>query len=70
MAADPLNAILLLGMGITEFSLSAPAIPVVKQALRRVSLAQARKVAQTALSLESASAVRSYLDGVRLKMEL
>ena len=35
MAADPLNAVLLLGMGITEFSLSAPAIPVVKQALRR-----------------------------------
>ena len=70
MAADPLNAILLLGIGITEFSLSAPAIPLVKQALRRVTLAQARKIAQTALSLESASAVRTYLDGVRVKLEL
>ena len=70
MAADPLNAVLLLGIGITEFSLAAPAIPVVKQVLRKVTLAQARKIAQAALSLESASAVRGYLDGMRRKYEL
>jgi phosphotransferase system, enzyme I, PtsP len=70
MAADPLNAVMLLGMGITEFSLAAPTIPVVKQALRRVTLPQARKIAQGALVLESASAVRNYLDSVRKKLEL
>ena len=70
MAADPLNAVLLLGMGITEFSLAAPAIPIVKQALRKVTLSQAQKIARTALSHESASAVRGYLDNLRLKLDL
>ena len=70
MAADPLNAVLLLGMGITEFSLSAPAIPIVKQALRKVTLSQAQKIAQTALSHESASAIRSYLDKLRRELDL
>ena len=70
MAADPMNAVLLLGMGITEFSLAAPAIPLVKQAIRKVTLVQSRKIAQAALSLESASAVRGYLDKLRLKLNL
>ena len=70
MAADPLNAALLLGMGISEFSLAAPAIPVVKQALRKVTLARARKIAHDALARESAAAVRGYLEGVRKKLEL
>ena len=70
MAADPMNAVLLLGMGITEFSLAAPTIPLVKQALRKVTQAQARKIAQAALTMESASAVRNYLDKLRLKLDL
>ena len=70
MAAEPVNAVLLLGMGITEFSLAAPAIPRVKQALRKVSEAEAQAVAERALSLESTSAVREYLDGVKQKYEL
>jgi len=70
MASEPLNAVLLLGMGISEFSLASPAIPVVKQALRKVTLIQARKIAQVALSLESATAVRGYLDKVRQKYEI
>ncbi len=37
MAADPLSAVLLMGIGITEFSVSAPSIPVIKQAIRKVS---------------------------------
>ena len=70
MAADPMNAVLLLGMGITEFSLAGPTIPLVKQALRKVTQAQARKIAQAALTMESASAVRNYLDKLRLKLDL
>ena len=38
MASDPLNALLLVGMGVREFSLSAPSIPLVKQAIRGHSL--------------------------------
>jgi len=70
MAAEPITAVLLLGMGITEFSLAAPTIPLVKQALRKVTLAQARKITQAALFLESASAVRNYLDKLRQKLDL
>ncbi len=70
MAADPLNAILLLGMGITEFSLAAPAIPLVKQALGKVTLPHAKKIAQAALTLESTTEVRSYLNKLRAKLEL
>ena len=36
MAGDPLAAPLLIGLGVTELSMSPPAIPLVKAALRRV----------------------------------
>ncbi|MDM8532099.1 phosphoenolpyruvate--protein phosphotransferase [Anaerolineales bacterium HSG25] len=61
MASDPLAAPLLLGLGLTEFSLNGPAIPHIKQALARVTIGQAKQMAQTALGLESAEAVRRYL---------
>ena len=65
MAADPLNAVLLMGIGITDFSLSAPSIPVVKQAIRRVTLASARKLAETVLAMASGAEIGGYLDKVR-----
>ncbi|MBI1920414.1 MAG: phosphoenolpyruvate--protein phosphotransferase [Geobacter sp.] len=61
MATEPLNAMLLIGMGITELSLSAPYIPVVKQAIRGISMDRARELAQTVLGLDSSEAVRNYL---------
>jgi len=61
MAADPLNAALLLGLGITEFSLAAPAIPVVKQALRTESLLRAQELAAEVLRMESGPAIASFL---------
>lgn len=61
MAADPVMAVLLLGMGIRELSLSAPSIPVVKQAIRSVKAGTAREMADHALSLVSAGAIRTYL---------
>jgi len=70
MAAEPINAVLLLGMGITDFSLSAPYIPVVKQAIRKVSLGQAQNIADTVLSMESGNDIRSYLEEVRAQMGL
>lgn len=61
MAAEPINALLLLGLGITDFSLSAPYIPLVKQAIRRTSLASAREMALTVLTMESSRDIRTYL---------
>ncbi len=70
MAADPVNAVLLFGMGIREFSLSAPSIPAVKQAIRSVSSTEAEEIAARVLALESSGAVRSHLSKVRERLAL
>lgn len=61
MAADPLNALLLVGMGIREFSLSAPSIPVVKQALRSHSLRQCQALARKVLAFDSGADIKNYM---------
>ncbi|HEY6008272.1 MAG TPA: phosphoenolpyruvate--protein phosphotransferase [Geobacteraceae bacterium] len=70
MAAEPVNALLLLGMGIVDFSLSAPYIPVVKEAIRMASLRDAESLAATALQMESGSEIREYLEGMRRQLGL
>ncbi|HEY6838854.1 MAG TPA: phosphoenolpyruvate--protein phosphotransferase [Geobacteraceae bacterium] len=61
MAAEPMNAILLIGMGITDFGLSAPYIPVIKEAVRRVTLAEAQELAARALAMETSAEVSVLL---------
>lgn len=61
MAANPANAVLLLGLGIADFSLSAPYIPVVKEAIRATSLAQAKELAAEVLAMDSATAIGERL---------
>lgn len=61
LAGDPLAAPLLVGLGMDELSMNPAAIPAVKTAIRQFTLAQARQVAGHALGLESAGAVRAYL---------
>jgi len=68
MAAEPINALLMLGMGIREFSLSAPSIPVVKQAIRSHSVAECRTLARQVLACASGSEVRDRLDHARKKL--
>ena len=68
MAADPLNAGLLLGLGIEDLSLSAPYIPPVKQALRGMSRTDARALAQKVLEMESGVAIRLYLESVQREL--
>lgn len=46
MAADPINAILLLGMGISDFSLTAPYIPLIKQAILKITTQKPEKSQQ------------------------
>jgi phosphotransferase system enzyme I (PtsP) len=61
MASDPLNALLLVGMGIREFSLSAPSIPLVKQAIRSHSLRLCQAMARKVLAFDSACDSKRYL---------
>ena len=68
MAADPLNALLLIGMGVREFSLSAPSIPVVKQAIREHSLKECRKLSRDVLACRSNSDIRRCLSDARKRL--
>jgi len=54
MAGDPLMTPLLLGLGIDELSVGCSALPMVKDAIRRVSLSEAREIAELALTSQSA----------------
>ncbi|MDX1474224.1 MAG: phosphoenolpyruvate--protein phosphotransferase [Reinekea sp.] len=63
LAADPLAAVILLGMGVKELSMSQTAIPVIKAKIRSVSSSDATLLAQNALAAESSDAIRA-LDGV------
>lgn len=61
LAGDPQATDLLIGLGVTELSMAAPAIPQAKQRVRATKLPDARAKAQHALTLDSAVAVRAAL---------
>jgi phosphotransferase system enzyme I (PtsI) len=63
MAADPLHALLLVGLGVRDLSMTPAAIPRVKAALRAVSFAEARDVAGDCLVLEGARLIEERLQG-------
>ena len=63
LAADPLAAALLVGLGVRELSMGAPAIPLVKEALRQVEIEEARSLAHDALACASGEEVRALLRG-------
>lgn len=63
LAGNPLAAPLLVGMGLDELSMSAPSIPAVKEAIRGVSLTEAKRMAETVLALPTAEDVQAYLEG-------
>ncbi len=60
MAGEPALAILLLGLGLDEFSLSTAAIPEIKRIIRSISYSQAKEIANGALMLSSAKAVEKF----------
>ena len=58
MAADPMLAMLLLGMGIDELSMAPAALPAVKDVIRKTPLAEAQKLAESALRANTAGEVQ------------
>lgn len=62
MAADPGSAILLLGMGLERFSMSASAVLKIKWVVRSFSHERAKRVLVRALRMENGEAVRGLLD--------
>ncbi len=61
MAAEPINALLLIGMGIRDFGLSAPSIPLVKQAIRAHTLSECRALARKVLACRTSAEVQLAL---------
>ncbi len=61
MASDPAAAVILMAMGITELSMSAPSIPRVKKMLRSISMKQAKEALDHVMRMEHGTAIREYL---------
>lgn len=61
IAGDPAAVPLLVGIGVTELSVSLPAIPAVKAQIRTLQLDKCRELAGRALAAESADEVRALV---------
>lgn len=59
MAAQPVCAFALLGLGIRRFSLSPAALPQLKSTLRRLSVRDAEQFMAQALTLDTAHAIEA-----------
>jgi multiphosphoryl transfer protein len=63
LAGDPVAVPVLVGLGVSELSASAPALPLVKETVRGLDLGEARALARAALEREDAAAVRALITG-------
>jgi phosphotransferase system enzyme I (PtsI) len=70
MAGDPLAAMLLLGLGLYEFSMSALSIPRIKKLIRSIRYEDAKKLSETALNLESGEEVQEYIKNTLEKLKI
>jgi multiphosphoryl transfer protein len=61
IASDPQAVPLLVGLGVDELSVSIPAIPAVKAAIRSLSLSECQALAARALTQSSAADVRALV---------
>ena len=57
MAGEPMNALVLLGLGVSEFSMNGPSIPLVKRVIRAARAEDGRALAQRVLALTSADEI-------------
>jgi phosphotransferase system enzyme I (PtsI) len=61
MAGDPLYALVLLGLGVTELSMVSRAIPAVKEIVRQSSTEDARRMVQEIWPLPTYQDVESHV---------
>ena len=61
MAGDPLSTLLLMGMGLEEFSMESLSIPVVRKLVRSVSYERAGAIGRTALRMDRVDEIKRYL---------
>jgi len=63
MAGDPYASVLLLGLGLDRFSMTAYRIPEIKKIIRAVTLKDAKNLARKVLAMESAEKIEEYVKG-------
>jgi phosphotransferase system enzyme I (PtsI) len=64
MASDPKATLLLLGMGLTEFSMSAASIPQIKNSIIHNSIDKAKQVCEDVMKMEDSTSILSYLEKI------
>lgn len=64
MAGDPTAAVLLIGLGLDEFSVGSSLLPEVKRIIRGVSFAEAHGWADRAATLSTAAEVRQFMEPI------
>jgi phosphoenolpyruvate-protein phosphotransferase (PTS system enzyme I) len=68
MAGEPSLALILMGMGLDEFSVSMASIPEIKKVIRSVHLADARALAEEVLSYTNVEDIRACCKKLLLKI--
>ena len=68
MAADPLAIILLVGLGLQEFSVNASMVLKVKKLISMIDSREAETIANKVLTLKTAKEVEAYLDSEAKKI--
>jgi phosphotransferase system enzyme I (PtsI) len=61
MAGDPLATILLVGLGLDEFSVVPNAVPEIKKIIRSIHYTEAIRVAERVLVMQSEDEIKTYL---------
>jgi phosphotransferase system enzyme I (PtsP) len=60
MAGDPVAAVILMGLGFDTLSMGVPSVPLVKWAIRNITLDRARELALEVLEFDNGKAVRAH----------
>lgn len=68
MAGDPMATIILLGLGLNEFSMSAMSIPQIKKIIRSMKFEDAKVIAEEALNLETGEAVSAHVNAAMKRL--
>jgi phosphotransferase system enzyme I (PtsI) len=61
MASDPMATLLLIGMGLDEFSMGAASIPGIKNIIIRNNFSRARKICKKVMGMDSSNSITDYL---------
>ncbi len=61
MAGDPYAAVILLGLGLDEYSMSAIGIPMIKRIIRSVTIAEAEELVGTIMEMKSSQEIDMYV---------